>query len=395
MADSFAVSLNNTFQHLNFNQSCDAAAEFTKWFYWGPRNKFFNTSRAIYQFVLSALPPSAEEPTKCEIMSWFENISQNNFTWIENHMYRAPFDACVNKTCQAITYAGNADIAGIGMLVSYCIEAVMATMYVGFRLVPMVRQHTMSPMRERDPAPRGHSLKLLGQRFVDAIDFTLDNFLETALVFCFATVAAGMVIVLSSDRPYDMLQCTLVTGFSLSIILALWGLHRESMRQERLRNYFFAVIITLAFAEAGVVVSTGYKYITRREYNCLNEVFSSFNRPILFFILVQAFTGLAALLVWLVIVFETPLIPAYLRESMLVKAAISIPWSAIACGYGFISFWLTLGILLRVRQLVDDRIGISDAEKSWGFGQVMALSTWLPTQVFFVHILFSKFEYFY
>jgi hypothetical protein len=281
------------------------------------------------------------------------------------------------------------------MLVAYCIEAVMATMYLGFRLLPMVQQRTMSPMRTRDPAPPGRSLKLLGQRFIDAIDFTLDDFLETTLVFCFATVVAGMVIALGSDRPYDMLQCTLVTGFSLSVVLALWGLHRESMRRKRLRNYFFAAIIMLAFAEAGVVVRTGYKHITRREYNCLNEVFSSFNRPILFFILIQAFTGLAALLVWLVIVFETVLIPAYLKESRLVRAATSVPWSAIACGYGCISFWLTLCTLLWVRQLVDDRIGISGAEKSWGFGQVMALSTWLPTQVFFVHILFGKFECFY
>jgi hypothetical protein len=167
------------------------------------------------------------------------------------------------------------------------------------------------------------------------------------------------------------------------------------MRREHLRNYFFAAIITLAFAEAGVVVRTGYKHITRREYNYLNEVFSSFNQPILFFILIQAFTGLAALLVWLVIVFETPLVPAYWRESRLVRAAMSIRWSAIACGYGLISFWLTLGTLLRARQMVDDRIGISGAEKSWGFGQVMALSTWLPTQVFFVHMLFGKFECFY
>src|SRR6266568_2665471 len=147
------------------------------------------------------------------------------------------------------------------MLVAYCIEAVMATMYLGFRLLPMVQQRTMSPMRTRDPAPPGRSLKLLGQRFIDAIDFTLDDFLETTLVFCFATVVAGMVIALGSDRPYDMLQCTLVTGFSLSVVLALWGLHRESMRREHLRNYFFAAIIMLAFAEAGVVVRTGYKHI--------------------------------------------------------------------------------------------------------------------------------------
>ncbi len=119
MAASFAVSLNNTFQHLDFNQSCDAAVEFTKRFYWGPRKKFFSTYDAIYRFVLSALPPSAEEPTKCEVMSWFEDTSKNNFTWIEDHMYRAPFDACVSQTCQAITYAGNADIAGIGVSISY------------------------------------------------------------------------------------------------------------------------------------------------------------------------------------------------------------------------------------------------------------------------------------
>ena len=151
---------------------------------------------------------------------------------------------------------------------------------------------------------------------------------------------------------------------------------------------FFAFIIILGFIEAVSISWTGTDTdgVTRKEVNCLHEVFPSFHQPSKFFIITQAFTAGAVLLALLLMIFTVVPLPDFVN-----KKALSNIGKWIVCVYGFISLWLTLGSLIWIRYLVQQKIGISGPERSWGFGQVMALSTWVPVIVFMAEIFICKF----
>src|SRR3954470_23769172 len=113
MASHIALTSNLTFANLNFSQNCNQVAKFTNLYFWGSRERFIQTYDALNSYVASALPQPAEEPTKCEVMGWFRQVY--NHKNVTEYMYQIPFDNCLNETCQAIDYPGNADIAGIGV----------------------------------------------------------------------------------------------------------------------------------------------------------------------------------------------------------------------------------------------------------------------------------------
>jgi hypothetical protein len=60
--------------------------------------------------------------------------------------------------------------------------------------------------------------------------------------------------------------------------------------------------------------------------------------------------------------------------------------------YRYVKLWLTLVGLFYVWHLVKTRIGESYEDRSRGFGQVMTLATWLPTQADFVCTFVRKFQ---
>ena len=161
------------------------------------------------------------------------------------------------------------------------------------------------------------------------------------------------------------------------------------MRRQIFRNAFFAFIIVLGFIEAASIFWTGTDTdgVTRKEVNCLHEIFPSFHQPSNFFIIIQAFTAGALLLVLLLMIFTVLPLPHWMN-----KKALSNIGKWIVCVYGFISLWLTLGSLIWIRHRVRQKIGISGPERSWGFGQVMALSTWVPVTVFMIEIFVCMFK---
>jgi len=50
----------------------------------------------------------------------------------------------------------------------------------------------------------------------------------------------------------------------------------------------------------------------------------------------------------------------------------------MVCVYGLVNVWLTLGTLFWMRRLVDTNMILLSDKRTWGFGQVVALSSWLP-----------------
>lgn len=236
-------------------------------------------------------------------------------------------------------------------------------------------------------------LHSIGHRLVDAARFTVSGFLDTAMVFNLSVVVAGIVITPQGKQLYDMLQSTLMAGFSLSVVLAIWPLQRGNKSHQLFRNSFLVLNILLTFSEISLIaiLQKWEKNTTRRETRCLPEVFQAVNKPSLYFFVLQILIGVAVFGSFWIIILTGKRVPKPISNWVLVKFFQKWPWGLITCIYGYVSLWLTLGGLYYVRHLVQVRIGESYSDISWGFGQVMALATWLPSQAEFVSILIRKF----
>jgi hypothetical protein len=118
MANTTILTNNLTLNNLDFTQSCNAAADFNRLYFWGSGKKLFlETYHSLINFVITALPGESDIPSDCQIMSWFVDLNARaeDREQVLNHMYRKPFDMCREQSCTAITYPGNADIAGVGV----------------------------------------------------------------------------------------------------------------------------------------------------------------------------------------------------------------------------------------------------------------------------------------
>jgi len=106
------------------------------------------------------------------------------------------------------------------MLAAYVIEALMATMYLTAKVIPMIKQRTTTPILQRRPEVKWSSSDIK-YRFMNAVLFSMDDFMDTASLFCFTIIVAGIITIPASRKPYDMLQAILVTAFSISVILGM------------------------------------------------------------------------------------------------------------------------------------------------------------------------------
>lgn len=226
-------------------------------------------------------------------------------------------------------------------------------------------------------------------RLADAIYFTVDDFFDTALLFSFAVIVAGIIMTSNSKKVYDMLQSMLVTGFTLSVVITIWPLRKDTNRRKVQRHIILVLVIFAAFYQIQMVAGTKREtqYITRREVGCLKEIFVGYEQRSLHFRLLEAFTGASLGLALLILPFSLIKISDKLQQKWKVIGWVKKWWRPALSLYGFICMWISFGTLWWVRSLVGRKIGTSEGERSWGFGQVLALTTWWSVQELLLDIV--------
>lgn len=103
-----------------------------------------------------------------------------------------------------------------------------------------------------------------------------------------------------------MLQAILVTGFSLSVVLAIWPMQKEIEARQMLRNGFLALNMFLSLAEISMIIAIqeAERNTARKETLCLPEVFSSLSEPSAYFYLLQLLIGIAVFVSFWVLLYK-------------------------------------------------------------------------------------------
>ncbi|KAH6672744.1 hypothetical protein F5X68DRAFT_278627 [Plectosphaerella plurivora] len=269
--------------------------------------------------------------------AWASHLPRNEGMMTDFRKDITDMHECRLAFCKALDFSGNADFAGIGVIVSFGIQICIATFFAVFCLCCLFRPDTI-----------GKNWK--------AFRNTFDAFFISSVYFNVAIcIAATATIALEKKTQHTAIFTTLGLLLSLS---TLW--------------------ITLLVLCAEIIKVT---WDSNFELFCFHHLAA---RPFAEKLLLAPI-GLVAF--GLILAVLKPIL-----KYKLTKKEVEHQWRWVERATvvaGIILMWFVFGTLWVLRAQVGDVAGEGYQDNNWGFGQVAAVATWLPTLVIVVQDTFG------
>ncbi|KAF5591577.1 uncharacterized protein FSUBG_10389 [Fusarium subglutinans] len=273
-----------------------------------------------------------------------------------------------DEMCEVWEWDGNADIVGIGMMFVYLMGAILASLYVASFLSSMYVENDYTTFKTRTPSKE--------QTFWDNIRSMFYNSLgtfHTGLGLLAASVLLATLFICGrKESVYDInmsrLACAVLTAsYFLTLPIYL------DIKRKSISGCFMGLHGRVPF-----------------EANCWDSKASFKASSALFaFHFIPAATAMLAGLTYLV---------GKCTKSSAEKVPVlgwlffRVPWRILSSVFCFIFMWTALGSLFTLRADIAsvNGGGVQESEGSWGFGQILALATWVPVVEEAIVILFKN-----
>ncbi|KAH7070478.1 hypothetical protein BKA63DRAFT_518501 [Paraphoma chrysanthemicola] len=303
--------------------------------------------------------------------TWIQNVQ------IDRRVQDHAKEKCLVDYCRTIGWDGNPDIAGIGMLATYVIQAMLVTIYlIG---VITIRSEILLPKLRTVPSLF---------RVLVALKHSVVDLLSACFLFSIAMLFAGSISLLREIPTFTMYVLIIsmpVSSVLPTILLQFAGAHL--LRRSRGRILAWCVVLALAIT---LFVGTIVAYFNQGralqdelkfERECLWPTISGLIAPMAFYS--WAIAGLQLLGISAYIV---GLLKSQRKYSPNAFAWLprNVWWTLL--GLTFCAMWTSIGLFLRLTLRIQDLVGEDNKDTEWSFGQVLALATWMPSIVEFVYI---------
>lgn len=302
------------------------------------------------------------------------------------------------------------------MLLTYCAQAVMVTIYVAILLFARASRRSMIELPEYYEQEKETTHPFL-HRIRQAVRNTLRIFLDGSLLFCIAMVIAAIVgssltlresraalKVLGNEETYrnalqsvkaptksSPLFSSLAALLSIFPAMALHSIAPKVLRRETYRNYVWVLVacltaVMMIVTELGITeaekldgqsqllladVEGQYAFETR----CLRSTeFKDLKLALRILFAIRG--GLTLLyLIFLALWSKTRLRTN--RAFILMRRV----WNITAPVSSVLGMWCTLAIFWYFRNKIGSRSGETNKDHEWTFGQIIAISTFAPVVV--------------
>ncbi|KAI0130477.1 hypothetical protein BJ170DRAFT_681924 [Xylariales sp. AK1849] len=350
-------------------------------------------------------------PSSCQFLQWyygndsFCSQADASYSGIVNKgvvpenarlEYRLMFEPrrpCNSELRGALGLSGNPDLAGIGVMISYSIEALLATAYVAvYAFASRKRRH------------KSRSLSSL----VNASKGTMQTFYFSAIILSFAMVIGAFIAYFT--RPdeeklevqwaqgedvsvYEEPLLELACSFSAFPVILAHLMLKRYRRRRRLRlwlsmSLFAACVSLVLVVSLGDVKGINLKDLFRNEPDIVLsgliyvESQVIVNGIALLMLLTPLVIGFVGLFIW------------WWQKGAQDGHKHRRTWNdykgamLLLINLGSLLFmWATLVLLFIIRTAgIADSGGGDTAETEWSFGQVLALATWVPVGIKFAYI---------
>ncbi|KAF5684758.1 hypothetical protein FDENT_6561 [Fusarium denticulatum] len=321
-------------------------------------------------------------------MNWFFCAKECANKEMNKWLIHKPMSICKDEMCEVWEWDGNADIVGIGMMFVYLMGAILASLYVASFLSSMYAENDYTTFKTRKP--------LKEQTFWDNIRSMFYNSLgafHTGLGLLAASVLLATLIICGrKESVYDInmsrLACAVLTASYFLTLPIYLDIERKSIS-----GICFGVVIWLLFTVVMGMSSTAETAARLHgrvpfEANCWDSKASlKASGAIFAFYLIPAVTAMLAGLTYLV--GKCSKRPAD-KVPVLGWLFFRVPWRTLSSTFFLIFMWTALGSLFTLRADIAsvNGGGVQESEGSWGFGQILALATWVPVVEEAIVILF-------
>lgn len=405
-------------QELNFTASderCDAATKYTSMLAKGIASlQRFADAPPEYavNYTWTLLPDRAktDNVTIQKLLTWVYSYEY----WAQEEgqpateMLKLPIQRCGKLMCENLDWAGDSDLTGVGMMISYYLVILLLTAYFINLLIA------------RLPAVKRRARKHKWvRRYLQSYTESTGTFLDSALVFAIAMLAAAITRYASymrnpdkSQTVYALFGSAFMSTFSIFPPIVLQCIH-SGLRKHHVRQFMWLVVIALT-----ITVQVFYRRVYKDrswgttpedwEWTGLraNTQFAEFiwlrmcdprsKRVQLENILTGAHWVLLVnacvwVLMWTMYLVFMLGFSQKMRDSLRARRDEAKWWKYMSLVkkvimtfnalFGLMMAWCLLGYFHGYRSKVSEIAAESNADLNWTFGQVLALATWAPVLV--------------
>lgn len=302
-------------------------------------------------------------------------------------------------------------------MVAYCIEACLVTLFCIALGLSQLRRHrhyrtnshfdgtSRSPVYRIFDAFRGCVNSFWSAAAVLSLTILIISIRLTSKAVENMEANAASWMSGSAISAYDPELTTLASFFSFYpvIILALMVKNKGRRRWLKRAIILSLYVLLLVQLRLGVknsepaVSSSASRLALACNANRVRRLFLKFAEPV-FYVLVAVPAGLAVISAAVAVIFKIK-DPGMTKEELQPRgspSAVRLPeWFrrtvkiaiSIMC---FGMMWASLSLLVFVRRRVINAAGNNDPSQEWGFGQMLALATWIPVFLEWFYILIGK-----
>ncbi|KAF6832874.1 hypothetical protein CMUS01_06746 [Colletotrichum musicola] len=347
---------------------------------------------ALHDYVLSSLPTNISRPARQQTALWYlatcdkvdgdrsgrEQTAALDFRF---KVLSMPIHGhCDKELRSAFDIKGNADIAGAGVVASLCIESLLVTAFV-----------VVWALRPARPRGRQYKHRSAERRAVEgAFEAVLPTFYWSSAVLSLGIISGALIAAAPTYKrdqvmrwkqrraPYNLYDAHLAaTAASFSLLppsIAGLILQQTSGRHRRLLNAAVMPILAVLF------VPLCYLTLTAKHTGIEGIVVMAYIRRTMS--LVEDYTAIAIAMTLTILTICESLAGVVAWKGRRAKALIYVVLAFLLA-----TLWTTLALLFVARNVVIEFSGGDDPQSEWGFGQVLALTTWIPVVIDFFYTL--------
>ncbi|KAF2871749.1 hypothetical protein BDV95DRAFT_48225 [Massariosphaeria phaeospora] len=317
------------------------------------------------------------------------NATSSMFAFAEQH--------CLPDICVRLGWEGNPDIAGVGMLTNYMLQAFLVTLYLPVLLLTRYHDAQGSPCVKRG---------LL------AVQYSTPVFLNASVIFSIAMLLAALY---SFARALDEPTLLTYSASTMSMLMSLYSVLPAAalqiaagcvLRRTRGARLVWSLIAGLVVVVLALYVSVPYLHpdsaLTKAvDWSSLRNLDGRLDvdmqwelrcPPFKPFLHVQYFsTAFGSLLVFVLLVCIAISVLVTSRPPS--KPSWYDCWPArfrwfrwFSVGAVFVAMWFCLGWFVHFRKGLLRAAGKTNKDLEWSFGQILALATWVPVLAELVYI---------
>ncbi|KAF2260000.1 hypothetical protein CC78DRAFT_571481 [Lojkania enalia] len=365
------------FRTLDFAKNCTKVATFAA--EWNQDEDMARSALpAVVSFFRMALSPEDKKiATAGNIVDWYLDIQGSDRNGIvsnefHQHVIKAPLQRCQKETCRVMEWPGNPDIAGIGMVASYSIQAISITIiFIACALDHYYRRRN----------PKSHVLNgILYRRFIGPLTSDLHVFVEASSLMSFTFTIALFHLKRRTDKGeavtnQEVMLTWLASAFSLFPTYTSYALFADEEKRYRDRGvqWFYIIIACL------LSVPSWFFYVgppKPRRYGWWESICMTRKESLKAWITpLQNITITFLVLTWIwMLTFWGSRVGTNGKSPKRKSLRVVLRW--ILASFLLTLTWALFGLLMSNRKRYIDKAGDDNAENVWTFGQILALFTW-------------------